>query len=387
MKNIASRVLAAVLVAGLCAAAAVAQFPGLTLPPGGDNQRAVVTQYMGMASVTVDYNSPDVHSPAGDDRTGKIWGGLVPYGMANLGFGSCGDQCPWRVGANENTTIAFSHDVEVEGKPLAAGKYGLHMIPGEDTWTVIFSNNSTSWGSFFYDAAEDALRVTVTPEKSEYREWLTFDFADRQLDSTVLALAWENLQVSIEISLPDAVGLYVATIEDELRNSQGFTWQNWNAAAQFLLQRDTENVHIDQALAWAEQAVSAPFGIGQKNFVTLQTKAQVLAKAGREDEARTLMVEALDDPTATPFQIHAFGRQLIGQGKLDEAMQVFRKNAERFPDTWPVHVGLARGYSALGDYGKALEHARMALANAPDEPNRNNVRSQIDTLEQGQDIN
>jgi tetratricopeptide (TPR) repeat protein len=307
--------------------------------------------------------------------------------MANLGFGSCGDQGPWRVGANENTTVAFSHDVEVEGKPLAAGKYGLHMIPGEESWTVIFSDNSTSWGSFFYDAAEDALRVTVTPEKAEYREWLTFDFADRQLDSTVLALEWENLRVPIEISLPDAVGLYVASIEDELRNSQGFTWQSWNAAAQFLLQRDTENVHIDQALAWAEQAVSGPFGLGQKSFITLQTKAQVLARAGREDEAQTLMVEALDDPTATPFQIHAFGRQLIGQGELDEAMKVFRKNAERFPGTWPVHVGLARGYSALGDYGKALEHARMALANAPDEPNRNNVQTQIDTLEQGQDIN
>ena len=48
----------------------------LTAPPGGGNQRAVVTQYMGMVSVTIDYNSPDVTSPAGDDRTGQIWGQL-----------------------------------------------------------------------------------------------------------------------------------------------------------------------------------------------------------------------------------------------------------------------------------------------------------------------
>ncbi len=387
MKNIASRALCTVVLAALSASAAVAQFAGLTRPPGGDNQRSVVTQYMGMASVTVDYNSPDVHSPAGDDRTGKIWGGLVPYGMATLGFGTCGDQCPWRVGANENTTIAFSHDVEVEGQPLAAGKYGLHMVPGEESWTVIFSHNSTSWGSFFYDASEDALRVTVTPEKAEYREWMTFDFIDRQLDSTVLALHWEHLRVPIKIALPDMVGLYVETIKDELRNSQGFTWQNWNAAAQFVLQRDAENAHLEQALEWADQAVNAPFGIGQKNFTTLQTKSQVLAKLGREEEAQALMAEALADPSATPFQIHGFGRQLIGQGKKEEAMKVFQMNAERFPDTWPVNVGLARGHSALGDYAKALEYAKKALENAPAEFNQNNVRGLISTLEEGKDIN
>ena len=366
---------------------AEAQFPGLTLPPGGDNQRSTVTQYMGMVSVTIDYNSPDVHAPNGDDRTGKIWGGLVPYGMATLGFGTCGDQCPWRVGANENTTIEFSHDVEVEGQPLAAGKYGLHMIPGEEEWTAIFSHNTTSWGSFFYDASEDALRVTMKPEKAEYREWMTFDFIDRQLDSTVAALHWEHLRVPITISVPKMVGLYVSNIANELKNSPGFTWQNWNAAAQFVLQRDSEGAHLEQALEWAEQAINAPFGIGRKNFTTLQTKAQLLAKMERAEEADEVMAEALADPAVTPFQIHAYGRQLIGQGRKDDAMAIFKKNAERFPDTWPVNVGLARGHSALGNYAKALEHAKKALDNAPAEPNRNNVKNLIATLEEGKDIN
>ncbi len=152
MKQLATPALSLVLLAALLAPApAAAQFPGVTLPPGGDNQRCVVTQYMGMASVTIDYNSPDVHSPTGEDRTGKIWGGLVPYGMTDLGFGTC-KECPWRVGANENTTITFSHDVKLQGEPLAAGTYGLHMVAGEDEWTIIFSRNSTAWGSFFYDA-------------------------------------------------------------------------------------------------------------------------------------------------------------------------------------------------------------------------------------------
>jgi len=141
--------------------------PGLTLPPGGDNQKTVVTQYMGQVAVTLAYNSPDVTSPAGEDRTGKIWGQLVPYGMANLGFGTA-TESPWRTGANENTTFTVSHDVLVQGQPLAAGTYGLHTIPGEDEWTYIFSNNSTSWASYFYDPAEDALRVTAKPEEAPF---------------------------------------------------------------------------------------------------------------------------------------------------------------------------------------------------------------------------
>lgn len=386
MRNTAPRIAAAFLTIAMTALPAAAQFPGLTLPPGGDNQRSVVTQYMGLVSVTIDYNSPDVHSPTGDDRSGKIWGGLVPWGLANLGFGTCGDLCPWRVGANENTTIAFSHDVEVQGEPLAAGKYGLHMVPGEEEWTIIFSHNSTSWGSFFYDEAEDALRVTAKPEEATYREWMSFDFIDRQLDSTVVALEWENLRLPFTVSVPKMVDLYVETLSNELRTSPGFNHQNWAAAARFLLQRDTENAHGETALEWAEAAVAAPF-IGQKNYTTLQTKAQVLAKLGRAGEAEAVMAEALDDPTATPFQIHGYGRQLIGQGKAEAAMAVFEKNAERFPDVWPVHVGLARGYSAMGDYEKALKHARIALHQVPNDFSRGNVEGLIKTLEEGKDVN
>ncbi len=364
-----------------------AQFPGITTPPGGDNQRSVVTQYMGMVAVTIDYNSPDVHSPTGEDRTGKIWGELVPYGMASLGFGNCGDACPWRAGANENTTFTVSHDVEIEGQPLAAGTYGLHMEPGEEEWTVIFSNNSTAWGSFFYDASEDALRVKVKSGPAEYREWLTFDFIDKQLDSATAALHWEKLRVPFVVSVPDSVGLYVETISKELQNAPGFTWQNWAAAAQFILQRDSEDAHLERALEWADQAANAPFGIGQKNFTTLQTKAQVLAKLGRGDEAEAIMAEALGDPAVTPFQIHAYGRQLIGQGKAEKAMEIFENNAKRFPDAWPVHVGLARGHSALGKFGKALEHAKIALGQAPNDASRTNVEGLIKTLEDGKDIN
>ena len=320
----------------------------ITLPPDGDNERAEVAQQIGMVRAAVEYHSPDVHGPNGEDRRGKIWGGVVPWGIHDLGFNN--RKGPWRAGANENTVFTVSHPVLIEGKPLAAGRYGLHMLAGEGEWTIIFSKNSSSWGSFSYDQAEDALRVSVKPEKAPYREWLTYDFSDRRPDRATMALVWEELRVPFTITVPDPAALYIDNMRLELRNAAGFRWQSWQAAAQYCLQ---QNRNLPEALTWAETAITLP-GIGQTNFSTLSTKAQILAKMSRTEESAAVMVKALDLPGTTVFEIHQYGRQLLAQGKPQEALAVFEKNAKRFGDTWPVHVGLARGYSATGDYKTAL---------------------------------
>lgn len=359
----------------------------LSLPPSGDNQRSEVTQWMGPVSVTVAYSSPDVHAPNGDDRSGHIWGELVPWGIAPNpfypGFGTA-ENMPWRAGANENTTIRFSHDVEIEGRPVAAGTYGLHLIPGESEWGVILSKNSSSWGSFFYDPSEDALRVTVKPEEAPYREWLTYDFADRQLDSTVLALHWERLRVPVRISVPDVVGLYVGRIEAELRGSPGFYWQNWDGAAQFLLQRQARP---EKALEWARVAAS---NRGQVNFTTLSTLYQALTANGESAEAAEVFDRALAHPTATPSQIHQAARQLIAAGNKEKALEVFQLNLERFDGAWPTEVGMVRGLSALGRYAEALPHAKKALEQAKqrnDALNTGSLETMIQQLEAGKDVN
>ena len=117
------------------------------------------------------------------------------------------------------------------------------------------------------------------------------------------------------------------------------------------------------------------------------TKAQILEKLSRTDEAAAVMSTALDLPSATPIDLHQYGRRLIAQGKSKEAMAVFEKNAKRFGDTWPTHVGLARGYSALGDYKSALKHAEVALTQAPDDLNRKSLQDAVARLKQGQDMN
>ena len=377
MTRISMLTAAAIVAAGAGHAAA----QSITLPPDGSNQRSEVIQQIGMVRASVEYSSPDVHAPNGDDRRGKIWGTLVPWGIHDLGFNN--RKGPWRAGANQNTVFTISHPVKINGQPLAAGKYGVHMLAGEQEWTIIFSKNSTSWGSFSYDPSEDALRVTTKPVKAPYREWLTYDFIERKPDAATLALQWEELSVPFTIAVDDMPSLYIDNMRRELRNAAGFNSQQWQAAAQYCLQT---NHNLEEALKWADNAISLP-GVGQSTFPTLSTKAQILEKLTRGTEAASLMATALDLPNAQPIEIHQYGRRLLTQGQAKEAMAVFQKNAKRFGDTWPVHVGLARGYSATGDYKEALKHAELALTQAPDDLNRKSLQDAVVKLKQGQDMN
>jgi predicted Zn-dependent protease len=142
---------------------------------------------------------------------------------------------------------------------------------------------------------------------------------------------------------------------------------------------------LEQALQWADAAVSMPF-IGQSNFATLDNKAQILEKMGKDTEAAAAMKTALAAPGTTALEIHGYGRRLLTAGKKDEALKVFQLNAERNGDAWPVHVGLARGYAAVGNNQKALEHAKLAAAQAPDALNKGNLEAMVKTLSEGKPI-
>jgi len=356
---------------------------GLTLPPSGDNPQSSVTQAIGPVRLTIDYSSPRVVRGK-NDRRGKIWGELVPWGMTDLGFNGC-SSCPWRGGANENTIFTVTHDVKVQGQPLPAGRYGLHFIPGQDEWTVIFSKDADSWGSFWYDPKLDALRVQTKPTKGAYREWLSYDFPEREPAKVTVALAWEELQVPFTVSVDDVNELWVENMRHELRGSAGFSWQNWQQAANFCAQN---KVNLAEGLKWAERAVSDPaWSGGSENFTTIMTLSRLEEANGRTEEARKTYQQALNHRTTTPIDIHVAARQLLTDGKKDEAIRLFQLNAKRFPNQWPVHVGLMRGYSAAGDYKKALQEAKLAIAQAPDAGNKKNLERLSKLLEEGKDIN
>jgi hypothetical protein len=369
---------AAILVAG----GALAQM--ISIPRSGDNQRSIVTQYIGPVAVTIEYHSPNVHAPNGDDRRGKIWGELVPYGLTNLGFGTC-KECPWRGGANENTTFTVSHDVQINGQKLPAGTYGLHMIADPREWTVIFSKNSESWGSYFYDPAEDALRVKVMPQKSEYHEWLTYEFPEKEKDYATVALKWEDVQIPWKVSVPDITDVHLAAVRNELRSFPGFIWQNWNNAARYAMNAK----RLDDALEFALVAagVSRPGQQGQENYSTLTLLADIQEAKGMTAEAKASREKALHHGTATPQQLHQYARTQLQKGNKAEAVRVWMLNAKRFPNAWPVNVGLMRAYSAEGKFKDALKYGKLALPQAPDDENKKSIQDSIKKLEEGKDVN
>jgi len=353
---------------------------GLTTPPSGDNQRATVVQHVGPVVLSVDYSSPRVHLN-GEDRHGKIWGQLVPYGLTKLSS-TCA-QCPWRAGANENTTFTTSHPVHIQGQPLPAGTYGVHMIPGADTWTVIFSKNASSWGSFSYDAKDDALRVETKAAPSPFHEWLTYEFTEREPTRTTLALTWEDLTVPVSITVDDAPEIYAETMLQEMRSSPGFDWHNVEQVARYLLDN---KIKAADALRLAKVAADPNSG-GDDNVVTMMTLSRAQIANGQKAEAQKTRDLALSLPWAKPLDIHLAGRALLTAGDKEEAMKFFRINAKRFPNQWPVHVGLMRGYAALGDNPKALDEYRLALKQVPDEANRKNLEALAKKLEAGGMIN
>jgi DUF2911 family protein len=357
---------------------------GLTFPPNGDNPQASVTQALGPVTVKIDYSSPRVVRGA-NDRRGKIWGELVPYGLTDIGGNGC-KSCPWRGGANENTLFTVSQDVKVQGQPLPAGTYGLHFIPGKDEWTVVFSKDSSAWGSYWYDAKNDALRVVTKPSKSEYHEWLTYEFTEREPAKTTVALKWEELQVPITVSVDNVAQLWADGMRRDLHQWSGFTPDNWQQAAAYCAQN---KVNLPEALTWAERAVNGAPGYspGEESFTTLSTLSRLQALNGREAEAARTFEKAINHPTAQPLQIHFAARQLMSDGKKAEALKVFQLNARKFPNQWPVHMGLMRGYAAVGDRKKAIEEGKLALAQAPNPQNRNAIEAMLKQLEAGKDIN
>jgi len=321
-----------------------------------DSQHSVLTQRIGISDVTLNY-----HRPLVKGRT--IWGKVVPYGQV------------WRAGANENTTIAFSDPVTIEGQSLPRGTYGLHMIPGENDWTIIFSKNYTSWGSFTYNQAEDALRVKVKPQAGEMHEALTYDFDDPKSDSAVLTLRWEKLAVPVKIGV-NTQEIVQASLHNQLRGLAQYSWFGWDDAATYLV---TNKVGLEDALKYEDQSIQA-----EERFDNLMTKSQVLDAMGRKDDASAARNRALE--MANAIQLHGYGRQLQAQGKQEEAFQVFRTNMKKNPNHWLIHNEEARMACAKGDYDNAAKLMKLSADNAPT-PFKIQMEGLVKRLEAKEDIN
>ncbi|MVM38729.1 DUF2911 domain-containing protein [Spirosoma sp. HMF3257] len=344
----------------------------LVTAPIGGNKKASVSEQIGLTTVTIHYDRPGVKG-----REGKIWGTPVAhYGFQDLGYGP-GQPAPWRAGANETTNITFSDNVRIEGKPLAAGTYGLFMNLGEQETTVIFSKIADSWGSYYYDPALDVLRVTVKNQPLDKSvEWLTYSFVNQTDSTAAVALSWEKRMIPFTVST-DLVGTQMASFRRELLSKNGFTWQSLVQAATYCLETSHD---LKQGLIWADQAINARY-IGQKNFQTLSTKAAILTALNKSSEATALLNEAM--PMGTISELHQYGRSLLAQKRNQEAYAVFKTNYDKNPNQFTTNMGMSRALMAIGKPKDALPYLQAALPQAPDAQNKTNVEAMIKTISDG----
>lgn len=347
----------------------------LTSLQNGGNKKAVSGERIGLTDVTIHYDRPGVK-----DREGKIWGALVPYGFNDLGFGTS-KASPWRAGANENTTIEFSTDVKIEGHDLPAGKYGFSIALGKEESVLIFSTNSSSWGSFFYDPQYDALRVTVKQQPLDKEvEWLKYDFINQTPNSATIALEWENLMIPFKVEVDNNKN-QIESFRRELRSDKGFDYKVWAQAATWCADNDTD---LSDGLKWADYAINGQF-TGQKDFTTLSAKARILEMMGNTAAADSLMNEAM--PLGTVNDVHGYARQLLAAKRVKEAGIAFRANYKKFPNVFTTNVGMARCLSAEGNYKEALKYANIALPQSPNALNTTSLTAMIEKLKAGKDIN
>ncbi len=320
------------------------------------SQRALIMQRIGITDITVNY-----HRPLANGR--QIWGKLVPYGQV------------WRAGANENTTITFSDPVTIEGQPLDKGTYGLHMIPGENQWTVIFSKNSKDWGSFSYKQEDDALRVNVKPQTAEAHDALAYDFDEVKPASTVVTMRWDKVAVPFKVEVK-VNELVTASIHRQLHGLNQYYWEGWDDAAGYFL---ANKINLDEALKDEEQSIQA-----EERYDNVMNKSHILDAMGRKQDADLLRAKALE--MANALQLYVYARQLQADKKKDEALVIYRSTAKKFPDYWTTHLGLARVYSAQGDFDNAVKELKMSLTGAPD-ANKNTLEGYVKRLQAKDDIN
>jgi hypothetical protein len=248
-----SRILAAVLLTAVVLGSAIAQTP-LRVPR--ISQGAKISQTIGLSEINVVYYRPGV-------KARVIWGNVVQYDTV------------WRAGANEPTLITFSDDVVLDGNKLPAGTYRFLVVPAKSgTWTLVFNSETKNWGTV-YEPKYDVLKLTVKPDMTGNEEWMSFSFTELTPMSARVVLAWEKVRLSFKAEFNTLA---------KVQASVG-TWQLLNQAARFALDN---KAYMDEALAWADRSIAL-----DKNARNLQTKAELLAAAGKTAEAIAVAEEAV----------------------------------------------------------------------------------------------
>lgn len=212
-----------------------------------------VEQKVGLTDVTLEYSRPSM-------RGRSIYGSLVPYNKI------------WRTGANANTKITFSHDVEIGNTPLKAGTYAIFTKPGASSWDVYFYTDTNNWGApEKWDDSKVAATINVpTQPITTDVETFTFALNDLKNDAATLGIVWDKTYVGVPIKF--STDKIMSASIDRIMN--GPTAGDYYGAAVYYFEAGKD---IQQAKAWMDKAMSMT---KEPMFYQLRQKSLIYAKAG-----------------------------------------------------------------------------------------------------------
>lgn len=346
------------------ALSASAQFHRLALPQSSN--QVYEKQILGVTEIVVEYASPKV-------RDREVWNDndIVPQK---------GDPIPWRVGANMNTTISFSTEVKLNGQTLKAGKYGLHMIPDQDSFEILFAHNNNLWGSYYLDRAEDVtLTINSKSETCPFSEDLDFEFSQTSDREMTIAVEWADKRIPFTVSV-DLEETVVSSLRSELRGIDTYRWEAWNDAAMWCYNHD---VNLEEALEWAKRSISGGYGgfAANGNASNHLTKARLEKKLGKVNDYQESIAAMLElDFSAS--ESNSMVSYFIGEKDFEAALSLAEKAGKKFSDVWFVQLNLGVAYYGNGQQKKAIKALEKAKDQAPDSW-RERVVSVFDRIKAG----
>ena len=215
---------------------------------------STVLQTVGLTKVEVVYHRPSIKGRV-------VFGDLVPFGKV------------WRTGANENTTISFSEDIVIDGKPLLKGKYALYTLPKADNWEIIFYKTTDNWGTpETFDEANVVLKANAKPMITDRRlETFTISFGNVDLDSATLEIAWEKTYVNLKFEVPTKKAV-TASIEKVLA---GPTAGDFFSAGQYYFQSNSD---LNKSLELVNKGIALTKPGADVPFWYLRQKSLIQAK-------------------------------------------------------------------------------------------------------------
>lgn len=305
------------------------------------SQLAKAFQRIGTTDIEVVY-----HAPIAQERT--VFGGIVPYNEQ-----IDGKDHPWRAGANENTTISFTHDVEINSHPLSSGTYGFHVFVSEKEWILTFSNRTKDWGSFTYTEDEDALRVSVKPQGVEMQDWLSYRFSDPTPNAVTLSLLWERAKVSFDIKTE-----VDRNILADLEKIEDKTAGQLYAAASVTLRKDSSST--EEAMRLVNESIELKKGLNNSLL-----KAELLRIDGNKKDAKKLKNSAIESATAN--EIFSYAMKVNNDNDIEESLRLLNLNLEKNPEHWFTHLGFANYYMTREEHAVSIPYFEKALELAPEQ--------------------